>query len=70
MTIWKNVKKHKTEGSSLSLNEDRAGRAHENNNLLRKSLLRIQEYQPERIVWTLVRVHLTESLNVIEMASL
>ena len=43
MTIWKNVKKYKTEGSSLNLNKDRSGRRRterlkENINLLQEKL--------------------------------
>ena len=31
----------------------------------KESLSNIQEYQPDRMVWTLVKVHSTESLNAI-----
>ena len=51
-TIWKNIKKYKTEGLSLILNKDRSGRmrtecTHENINLLQEKLSKFQEYQPE-----------------------
>ena len=70
MTIWQKGKKHKTEESSLNLNKDRSGRrkterSQENINLLHKILSRIREHQPERTVWILVRVDVTESLSAI-----
>ena len=70
MTIWKNVKKYKTKRSSLDPNKVRSGRRrtkiHKKTLIFfKKSLSRIQKYQPERIVWKLVRIHLTESLNAI-----
>ena len=42
MTIWENVKKYKTKGLSLNLNEDRSGcrkteRTQEDKNLLKKA---------------------------------
>ena len=40
-------------------------RTQENINLLQEKLSKIQEYEPEIIVWTLLRAHLTESLNAI-----
>ena len=63
MIIWENVNKYKTEGSSLNLNKDRLGRwrtesTQETLIFFKKSLSGIQEYQRERMVWTLVRVHL------------
>ena len=44
MTIWKNVKKHKTEGSSLNQNKNRSGRRgterrQENIDLLHEKLI-------------------------------
>ena len=44
MTIWKNVKKYKTEGSSLNLGKSRSGRrrtecTRENINLLQERLI-------------------------------
>ena len=71
MTIWRNAKKYKTEGSSLNLNKDRSGnrrtkRSNEKTLIFfRRTLSMIQEYQPERMVWILVRVHFIESLNAI-----
>ena len=68
MTNKKNVKKYKTEGSSLNINKDSSGsrgteRTQENINLIQEKLIEDPENKPERMVWTLVRVHLTESLN-------
>ena len=45
MTIWKDVKKYKTEGSSLYLNKDRSGsketkRKQKNINLLQEKLIK------------------------------
>ena len=70
MTIQKNVRKYKTEGSSLNLSKDHSGRrrtecTQEKINLLQEMLIEDQEYQPERMVCTIVRVHLTKSLNAI-----
>ena len=44
MTIWKNVKKYKTEGSSLNLNKESSGRgrteqSHVNINLFQENLI-------------------------------
>ena len=44
MTIWKNVKKYKTEGSSSNLNKDRSGRrktehTQESTNILQEKLI-------------------------------
>ena len=70
MTTWKNVKKDKTEGSSLNLVKNRSGRSttectQENIIFFKKSSSKIQEYQLERMVWTFVIVHLTKPLNAI-----
>ena len=56
------------EGSNLNLNIDRSGqvrteRPQEKLISFKKSLSRIQEYQPEGIVWTLVITRLSESVN-------
>ena len=64
ITIWKNVEKYNTEGSSLNQNNDNSGRREQNVRtktliFFKKSLSKIQEYQPERMIWILVRVHLT-----------
>ena len=56
MIVWRNFICYTTDGSCLHLNTLI---------IFKKSLSRIQKYQQERIVWTLVRVHLTESLNAI-----
>ena len=68
INIWKDVRKYKTERSSLS----RSGPAVQNVGrktliFLKKGLSKIEEYQLKRINgWTLVRrVHLDESLNAI-----
>ena len=47
MTIWKNVKKYETEGSSLNLSKDRSGRRRteriqENINLLKEKVIEDQ----------------------------
>ena len=66
----KNVKKYKIERSSLSIKKiaQVAGEQNVHRKTLiffKKSLSKIQEYQPERMVQTLIRVHLTESLGTI-----
>ena len=67
MTIWKNVKKYtlKDQGKILTKIVQVAGEqnVHRKTIIFKKSLSRIQEYEPERMVWTLIRVHLTESQN-------
>ena len=62
MNIWKKIKKYKTVGSSFNLNKGVAQVAGEQNVHSKTSIFfekrfsRIQKYQPEKIVWTLVRV--------------
>ena len=70
ITIRKNVKKYKTEGPSLNITK--IAQVAEEQNIHRKTLIsfkkslsRIQEYQLKRMVWTLVRIQLTESLRAI-----
>ena len=65
MTIWKNVKKYKTEVSSLNLNKDRSDRkrtepTQENINLLQEKLI-----EDSRISDRKNGLDLTESLNSI-----
>ena len=55
ITIWKNVKKYKTEGSGHRRTKRTPKRL-----ILFKKIL-----SAKRIVWTLVRVHLTKSLSAI-----
>ena len=69
VTIRKNVKKYKTEGSSLNLNKDRSGhrrteRTQENINLLQVKLMENPRRSARNNGLDII-VHLTESLNTI-----
>ena len=69
MTIWKNVKECKTEGSSLNLNNDRLGRrrterTQENINLQEK-LIEYPKISARKNCSDIVRVHLHELLSAI-----
>ena len=70
ITIWKNVKKYRTERLSWNPNKCSTGRmrtdnTQDNMNLLQEKLIEDLTYQPDGMVWTLLRVHSTESLNAI-----
>ena len=75
MTIWKNIKKYKTEGSTFHLNKDRSGRrkterTQENINLIQEKLIDDPRISARKNGLDISTSHLTESLTRFEMASL